>query len=450
MHFAEWFKRERPSHPSVYRNAAFLSQCSDRAAHDWLTNRTVDYNLLGEPQTPVDSHVLEYILYRRNTPLIDLALAERGRSRSVLERVFRRGNPPTRVVACANPALFVGAVVHKSIYGNIDDVNLLWNIVRHGSLAELRAVCENPHLTRGFYAALIDCWEGHEESRFAPERRVSSDRFKHILFFLSKNPRTSTPREQSNDRDYSPTADIEYDKFFTTCWKLAQVAPVEPEWAYVLAKLYKQLLRPYAVFDDVEKVLPRWRPAAEHPNASLYDDPPSPFPQIREQIAAKFVEPSIETSKSDDPAIRQAFYRTFDPERTEFREFDWTEWLERDEWCHIWLSSNANIWRSALGRSNLRSLLTSRKNYDITDVGDFDQREQEYRKAHPEWFDSEKRMRTNRRTTSLEPDRLELDRIGHLEHAVRNMAEAHAKRRSTDAIWFLLAALIGSFIGAAI
>ena len=445
MHFSDPFKCERPSHSSVYRNAAFLSQCSERAAHDWLTNRTVEYNLLGEPETPADSHVLEYILYRRNIPLIDLALAEHGRSRSVLERVFRRGNSPTRVVACADPSLFVGEVVHESIYRNIDGSNLLWQIVRRGSLSELRAVCENPDLSSGFYGALIDCWGGHEESQFASERRVSSERFKHILFFLSKNRRTSTPREQSKDRDYFPTADYEYNKLFTRCWKLAQVAPVEPEWALVLAKLYKPLLRPYDVFDDVEKVLDRWRPADENLEASLDDDPPSPFPNMREQIAAKFLKPSIETSKSDDPAIRQAFYRTFDPERSEFRALDWTAWLERDDWCHIWLNDNENIWRSPLGRSKLRSLLTSRKNYDFTSIGLFGEREEEYRKAHPEWFDSEERMKTNTRTTSLEPDRME-----NLEHAVRKMAEAHAQRRSTDAIWFLLAALIGSLIGAAI
>ena len=389
MLFANPFKREseRPSHPSVYRNAAFLSQCSELAAHDWLRNRTVKYNRLGQPETPVDSHVLEYILYRRNMPLIDLSLAEHGRSQSVLERVFRRGHSFTRVVACANPSLFAGKVVHESIYRHIDGVHLLWHIVRCGSLAELRAVCENPVLTTGFYAALIDCWEGHEESRFAPELRVSSDRFKHILLFLARNPRLSVPYEQSKERySYRVLAESEYTEFFTRCWKLAQVAPVEPEWAYVLSKLYKPLHRVYRVF-DVEAVLDRWRPADENLGAVLDKDRPSPFPELRERIAAKFVKPSIEMSNSDDQAIRYAFYSTFDPERPEFRDLDWTEWLERDDSCHFWLRGNENIWRSALGRSNLRSLFVIS---DILDVHLFDEREQEYRKAHPEWFDSEK------------------------------------------------------------
>lgn len=441
-------KRERPAHVSAYREAAFLSQCSEREAHNWLRNRSVEYSsVYGTPKTPVDSHVLEYILYRRNAPLLDLALAEHGRSRSVLERVFKRGNSLTRVVACANPSLFVGEVVHESIFRNTDDGSLLWHIVARGSLAELRAVCENPDLSSGFYASLVNCWEGRDDSQSAPKTFVSSYRFKYILFFLSKNPRISIPREQSKERHYwDGYADYEYNQFFTRCWELALLVPTEPDWAYVLAELYCRLHRPYDVFDDVEAVLERWRPANENLETSLSDDLPSPFHILREQIAAKFVEPSIETSKSDDLAIRRAFYSTFDPEEPEFRELDWTEWLEHDEWCQIWLSGNEKIWRSSLGRSNLRSLLwhQSRKNYDLADIGSFDEREEEYRKTNPEWFENEEDEE------EYENDESEPDRIENFEHAIRKMAEEYTKRRYADVIWFLLAALLGSFIGAAL
>ena len=65
MHFADPFKRERPSDPSVYRDAAFLSQCRDGDARDWLKNRPVEFSpVFGTPRTPPESHVLEYILYR--------------------------------------------------------------------------------------------------------------------------------------------------------------------------------------------------------------------------------------------------------------------------------------------------------------------------------------------------------------------------------------------------
>ena len=438
-------KRERPAQVNVYRDATFLSQCSERAALDWLKNRSVEFSsVFGTPETPPESHIFEYVLYRRNAPLIDLALAEHGRSRSVLERVYRRNTLSTRVVACANPSLFVGDVVHESLYRNTEEVNLLWHIVRRGSFAELRAVCENPDVTSGFYATLIDTWEGHEESRFAPDARISSDRFKHILFFLSKNPRVSTHREQSKERYfYDGGADYDYTKFFTKCWELATIVPVEPSWAFVLAALYKKLHHPYDVFDNVEEVLDRWRPIEENLDVSPYDWPPSPFPDVREEIAAKFLKPSFDMLNDDDEAVRRAFYRTFDPEQPEFQELDWTELLERDEWCDIWLRGNDNIWRSSLGRSNLRSLLwhKSRTNRDISDIGFFDKREEKYRKAHPEWFDNEKNEE------DYGNDQPEPDRIENLEHAVRNLASAYGKRRSADAIWFLVAALVGSILG---
>ena len=182
MRFTSLFeKRERPSHISVYRDATFLSQCSEREARDWLKNRPVDYStVFGIPRTPTGSHVLEYILYRRNLPLIDLALAEHGRSKSVLERVFKRASLSTRVVACANASLFYGDTLRESVFRNIEEGTLLRHIVARGSLAELRAVCENPDLEGGWYGYTVGRWEGWEDQ----QGDISSDRFKWILFFL--------------------------------------------------------------------------------------------------------------------------------------------------------------------------------------------------------------------------------------------------------------------------
>ena len=96
-----------PMPSSIYWDAAFLSQCSEREAWDWLKNRPVNYSgVTGTPETPPESHVLEYILCRRNLPLIDLVLAKHGRSRSVLSRVFRRASLSVRVIASGNPSLF--------------------------------------------------------------------------------------------------------------------------------------------------------------------------------------------------------------------------------------------------------------------------------------------------------------------------------------------------------
>lgn len=438
MRFTRDFEeRERPSHISVYRDATFLSQCSEWEARDWLKNRPVGY-ISGTPETPRESHVLEYILYRRNLPLIDLALAEHGRSRSVLERVFKRASSSTRVVACANASLFYGDTLRESIFRNTEEGTLLRHIVARGSLAELRAVCENPDLEGGWYGGIIGCWEGWEGHKID----ISSDRFKWILFFLSKNPRISTPREESRQQyDYDPFAEIRYNELFTKGWKLAEIVPVEREWAFVLSEFYRGLHRPRDLFfDDVETVLARWRPADEG-DSSLHDEDLSHFPSVREEIAAKFIEPSVEMLENNDPAIRQAFYRTFDPDGHEFRELDWTEWLSRDKHCHIWLESNNKIWRSSVGRQNLRDLLWHEPN-DLIYVGFFDKREQVLRKTNPEWFENEQEESWDK-----EP---EPDRVGDLERAVWDLTATFSKRRSTSAVWFLLAALIGFFIGAAI
>lgn len=440
-------RQERPRPFGVYRDAAFLSKCSEGEAREWLKGRSVDYSsVFGTPETPPGSHALEYILFRRNLPLVDLALAECGRSGSVLARVYKRGNAPTRVVACGNASLCVGDKIYRPPIAFDEDTSrldddqpLIWKIVRDGPLAELRAVCENPHLRSGFYASLVSSWEGDQDSRVAPRNRLRSDRFKRVLLFLSRNPRISTPREHSNERHfYDGFSEHLYNKCFTKCWELAKVVPTDVEWAHVLSELYTHLHRPYNVFDDVESVFIRWRPDDEERF--------SPTASVREEIAVKFIEPTIETLQSDDPAIRRAFYRTFDPEHRAFRDLDWAEWLERDDMCYIDLDRNSKIWRSARGRAKLSGLLwhRSRENHDVSDVGFFEQREEEYRKTNPEWFKDEEEPHF------VASEEAERDRIDNLERSIRELVDAFAKRRSTDAIWFLVAALVGSFIGAMI
>ena len=431
-------KRERPARWSLHRDAAFLSQCSEREARDWLKSRPVEFSpVFGTPRTPPESHVLEYILYRRGLPLIDLALAEHGRSGSVLKRLYRRGNPHTRVVACANASLFYGDSVPGISSTRIaTEVSLLLRIVEQGPLNELRAVCENPNLDRGFYAGLVTCWEGENDARNARSMHVSSDRFKVILYSLSRNPWVATKVEPFR---LDITEGLDHLKFFTRCWHLATVVPVERDWAYVLGELYKQLNCYTDHFEDLNAVLSRWRTANETSDSLSYN----PFAVVREHIAAKFFKPSIDMLNHEDEAIRQAFYRTFDPERPEFRELDWNNWLERDDWCDLWLMNNLNIWQSAWGRSKLRGLCWAKKrvSHDGDEAEWFSEMEKRYRQTKPEWFEDDE-----------EPEEIEdqPDRIGNLESAFRNFAQANIERRSTNMLWFLLVAFIGSMIGAAI
>ena len=432
-----YFEQPRPT--QVYRDAALLSHCSEDVACEWLKNRKVEYSsVMGTPRTPDDSHVLEYVLFRRKSKTIDTALANYGRSQTVLIRVYDRSDTSTRVAACANASLFVGDT-HGKLFVS-DNRNLLWDIVYSGSLAELRAVSENAFLTSGFYAALFKHWEGHPDSDVDKDNRLSSVRFKHIVRGLSNNLRVATPRSESKEGSYMDGfSDVEYHYLFSECWALAETAPVEEEWATILSQLYRHVV-PYkhpGVLDDIYAVMRRWPSPA--------DDKYSSMDVLRTEIAKKFMKPSLEMLNSEDAAIRRAFYETFDPEDTSFRELDWKQWAERDKYCNTELNWNKNVWRSQRGRESLKALLwhQSKDNFDMVSIGWFEESERQYRTSNPEWF-LEERARLST------PEQLLGDRIGTLEQSINGMRQLVGDTKQANPILLFIVALVGALIGAAL
>jgi hypothetical protein len=173
---------------AVYRNAAFLASCSEDGAVAWLRDRPVTISsVVGTIDTPKDAHILEYVLLRRSSPAIDLALAEHGRSATILRRVYRRSSDAVKVTACSNASLFVG-----DTFANFwrHDENLLWDIIFDGPIAQLRAICENPGISSGFYGALIKAWQP-EDQRKDDKRYLPEDRYVAVLNFLSASSRIS-------------------------------------------------------------------------------------------------------------------------------------------------------------------------------------------------------------------------------------------------------------------
>ena len=375
-------ERQQYGHYSIYRDAVYLSKCSEKDAFVWLKSRNVNISLVfGTPETPAESHILEYILYRRRNDLIDLALAEYGLSKSVLERVYKRGNAATRVVGCSNASLFFGETVrHRSFLYSLEGKDsLLWTIVQRGPKSELRAICENPNLHRNFYKTLVGLGPGSEDSD-DEGLRISERRFTNAMWFLGKNPRLAIPREKSDERYYwDGFADVSYSELAVECWKLAERVPVNVEWALILERLFSDLYKPYAVFDDIEFILSRWR---------LDESSSSPEFGVRYQLARKFLTPNLDMLNSDDSAIRSAFYSEFDPQEYKFRDLDWEEWLEKDKYCYLDLQNNLNIWKKYQYRSKLESLMwaASKNDSDITSVGFLRQQKDHYRKTNPEWF----------------------------------------------------------------
>jgi hypothetical protein len=385
----------RKLQPDSVRSAAFLSVCSPQAAYDWLKARPTEWSsVFGSARTPADAHLLEYILLRRREPLIDCALAEFGRSRTVLGRVFDRNGSAVRAVACGNPSLFDGDTIDTPSGANILDVAHAgegerveaphrpmrrgpyeYDILEAGSEAELIALCQNAHMRSSFYSSVFSFYKN-------PHRSIPEDRYQRILVHMGGNPRLSLKREDSREANYwDGFARHEYDEVFASAWKLAAEVPPTELWAVTLSRLYQRLLSHPGSDFDVEAVLARWRPKDREQNGL------ESYATIRECIA-RLLKPSLTMLASEDEALRHAFYATFDPDSVEFRDLDWIPWLQADPYCSAWLEGNLKVWKSARGREKLFNLLRqqSRRENDVVFLGWAREREEEYRKKHPEWF----------------------------------------------------------------
>ena len=410
-----------------------MAHCSAAEAAAWLAGRPIDYSsVMGTPRTPAGSHLTEYILYRRRDPAIDLALAVHGRSRTVLSKLYARAGSSLRPVLAGNGSLFGGDTHGSRIpYRERDkSQNLLWDIVRGGSLGELRAVCSNSDISSGFYGALITAWKPNDSWV------LSEERFRRVVEFLADNPRVSQSREESRERHYlDGFADYTYSKFYVGAWELAATVPVTPAWGHALANLYRHLHRPYDCLKNVEEVLARWTLKVEEGRTDPYRD-------LRARICAAFVKPTLDELRHDDPARRDAFLSTFDPEDRAFRDLDWNEFLTLDRYWDINVYGNMKVWASAAGRANYRQLLwaSSKADSDITRLGFFDERKDELQKQHPEWFADD----DCDDQPDAEPDKVDLLRaeIRDAIVAVRQRGKSHAYAAGLLALGLLIGAAL--------
>jgi hypothetical protein len=383
--------------------------CSPDQVASLLTNRGEDYSrVFGTPTTPPSAHLTEYILYRRNDPAIDVALAMHGRSRTVLRRLYDRAGAGTRAVLTSNASLFVGDQIGTGIpfRERGDAPNLIWEIVDKAPLAELRALCENPDISSGFYRSLVESWKPEGKSG------VSEKRFHQIVGFLANDPRVPQSREESRERHYlDGAAEYDYNGFYVSAWKLATIVPTTPAWAEILGNLYRNLWKPYDRLDDVKGVLARW--ASPKTEKEVYYDP---YRGLRGNIAKAFLRTTAEDMGDRDPAIRDAFLMTFDPDAREYHDIDWNGFLKLDKYPDLQLYQNMKVWASPNGRRRLRNLLwvMSKDNHDITSIGFFDERIEELKVKHPEWFVKEEKE--SRDDLPPVPDRVDI-----LASEIRNL-----------------------------
>ncbi|MFN9009635.1 MAG: hypothetical protein ACK5WH_10920 [Hyphomonadaceae bacterium] len=425
-------KRSRST--TQIRDILHLAHCSPEVAASWLATEPVKYStVFGTPETPEDRHLLEYILFRRVDPVIDLALATHGRSRTVLSKLYDRAAPALKAVLAANGSLFVGSDhgTRTPLRDRDPNQSRIWNIVRHAPLSELRALCSNPDISSGFYHALVTSWQSDGDSI------VSEERFQHIVGFLADNPRVAQTREKSRERHYyDGFANYDYNKFYVAAWALAYSVPVTLRWAKTLENLYSRLHRPFDCLKDIDAAIARWQGTV-----GKYE--PDHYRGVRSSLAAAFVKPSLSQLRSEDPARRDAFLLTFDPTSQEFRDLDWNEFIELDRNWDFALYHNMKVWSSPVARTKFRQLLweASKTDNDISRVGLFDEKLEKMENLHPEWFVE----------TSPYSDKpqAEMDKIDRLRSEIHQLLDSLGERRNafvTGAGLFIVGLLIGHLI----
>jgi hypothetical protein len=346
--------------------AAYLVRCSPQRAYDWLRDH-------GHKGTEKPSHygensaVLEYLLVRRNDPLIDLGIAQFGTSTAAIKRVFKRGDTGIRCAALSNPRVGPSGFLR---HWWLDEDGIV-ALIESGSDAELEALAKNEFLSDDAIEHLLE--------RSKEFSKLSDNQYLKMLMWLGGNPRMSKPYDHSKLDGY---AEYSHGRVFHQAWELARTLPTEEKYADVLYELLNNTTLP-VLFDDAKGVIDRWHIESpsehdERPNAASY--------WLRSRLA-DVMEPNDDLLNSDDWALRESFYRRFRPRDYE----DWPKFMEKDHAAFDALIENPELWQTQERREQL-----SEGAWEIPDPhssmmapNQFRWEEERKRRDNPEWFKDE-------------------------------------------------------------
>jgi|GEM_PF-1245842 len=350
--------------------AAFLAHCSPQAAYDWLFDRRYTGDevppwLVETPET------LEYLLVRRKHSLIDLGIARFGHFLPMIRKVFRRGDLGARCAALANPHVGPRTRNNRINEGWLQE-DELENLVRRGSEAELEALVTNRFMNDDAFECLLE-----RKEEFG---KLSEEKYTKALIWLGKNPRMSAEHDR---RILDGWAEYSHGRVFSLAWELARHLPTTKANAYVLYKLLEHTALPVG-YDHPEEVLERWRIEGDPQDGSR---PLAPSYFLRSRLA-DLLKPEDKLLDSDDPAVRESFYRRFSPWQFE----EWPKLIERDgELAFDGMVENDELWRGIEYREVLRDLAWKvpdpHSHMDAPNI--LNAAEERKRRQHPEWFSEE-------------------------------------------------------------
>jgi hypothetical protein len=236
-------------------DAAYVTNCSPEAAYDWLKQRANDIHAAGNRRELLSTvgeqkaaALLEWILLRRKQPLINLGIAQFGRSSAIVRKAYYKayytGDIGVRCGAWANIVVGPNELLAESWYTPID----LKRLAELGAVAEITSLASNPKIGD---QALVDLIQ-----RCGAFAKLSETKYRQALVALGDNPRLA--QDYGDDRPMDGWGEYQHGRAFDAAWGLAILLPANQHWAYVLHSLLRNCVKP-TLFKEVDAAIERWR-----------------------------------------------------------------------------------------------------------------------------------------------------------------------------------------------
>ncbi|MEX0452001.1 hypothetical protein V6X62_09360 [Spiribacter sp. 218] len=211
----------------VYRQ---LSQMPDHAI-EWLAAQERKWDSVSR-YTRGSRQVIEYLLYRRDCPRINLALAEYATYIPILRRLFHSSSKALRLAVLSNANVGPGVFSKDTVLYKKDVVSLIENSPEERDLFDCY-FC-NDNIPRELVADIVE--------RNEPFGFIDDEKLLLIVATLADNPIISHIRDETRLDGY---AEYSYYRLNMALLDLYINAPRDIRWAGILADILQKLHIPF-------------------------------------------------------------------------------------------------------------------------------------------------------------------------------------------------------------
>jgi hypothetical protein len=338
----------------------YLLRADPSSVYDWFRTNYQDpdsYEVAGgDPYGPIikeqGRRLIEYLLIRRNDPIINHALAAYGYSLFAIQKAFDRGDASARFAALTN------------VRGGIR-LKLAKSIILNGSIRDAQQIIVNPWIADDVLISIIN--------RKGDFSSLDYFRLSKLLHAMNKSPKL---RVEVDDKFSNPYASIDQDRLLSSMWSLTLTVPNTQEFASMLSDCLYNVL-PWKP-DNIDEIIQRWQIDKEN----IYDRSPYQIPSFRlRELLYNFKLANEALLESRDPAARMSFYRRFSPNIFK----NWIGFVEdeldKNEFI-IRAIDNLKLWKDEEQRNLLYKLCSSSEM--LRDL--YFMEEEIHREKNPLWF----------------------------------------------------------------